>query len=359
MASIRRRPLPEFKIWLSAPDAGYVETRKTLSARMSEQATLGGTPAEFVELTQHALRGNERLNRAFDADVEVVLTAENPNCASFKNLELYQNQSGAALSKLRIRRLVIGGVIAEGKPIVLSDCWIDFLHLANTHRLQFNECYIGTVWFDRRVGDIVVRGGAVLGVTCAAAHEETPFTASVNFKNVYFPREPGDRLTDAQPYRNLRAHMMRLENTPMLSLFHTLEQAVERKQETNTFNRFVSWMYELLSDYGSSIGRPAAWFLSLMVLTCLVMASFGGAAPGRDLRAWQLGLANTSHWRAVERSALLTLQGTLNPLGIFGTSMAVAPASGWAAAWMFVHSVLSTILAALFILALRRRFKMS
>jgi hypothetical protein len=49
----------------------------------------------------------------------------------------------------------------------------------------------------------------------------------------------------------------------------------------------------------------------------------------------------------------------LNPLGIFGTKGAVVANSGWLAIWLFVHGLLSALFIALFIFAVRRRFKVT
>ena len=153
----------------------------------------------------------------------------------------------------------------------------------------------------------------------------------------------------------MRAHMAALENAPMVSRFHQLEQSVER-ENLGGVDRFLSFGYKILSNYGSSSGKPLVWLLSLLLVTFFLALLDGGSASG-ELTGWQTSLQGEEWQAQVERAASLALQATLNPLGIFGTKGAVVAKSGWLACWLFVHGVFSALFIALLILAVRRRFK--
>ena len=61
--------------------------------------------------------------------------------------------------------------------------------------------------------------------------------------------------------------MAALENAPMVSCFHELEQLVER-ENLGPFDRFLSFGYKLLNNYGSSSWKPLVWlFLFFWLLS--------------------------------------------------------------------------------------------
>lgn len=362
----RPKRIAIFSDWLNTADPKSAEPFASLQAATQQKQQEIGRPPNQDELKEIALTFNKDVQSsimnekllctAYDADVCIDLNGGSRDDTAFEYLRVGTNNSGISLQNLKIRNLQL--TYASNKT-VCQNCWIDRLEIMDCGEIYLKNCLVGSLIFHRGITNLEVQGGCVLTIKCAPAHGENPFKGSVLFQRVYFPRNPGFRLADAQPYRNMRAHMQKNENTPMAALFHTLEQAVERKQDTSLFARFVSWSYEIFSDYGSSLTRPAIWFFCLIFLSCVILFLTDGVAAGDNLHAWQAGLGHTGHWRQLQRAILLSLQGTLNPLGIFGTSGMVAPRYGWLAAWMFFHSLLSTIFAALFVLALRRRFKMS
>src|SRR5690242_19496991 len=201
----------------------------------------------------------------------------------------------------------------------------------------------------------------VLDIRSPAPTAESPFTGSVHFdRTVYLPPKPGIRLAGAQSYRNMRAHMVRLENSPMVSRFHSLEQSVERHNQ-GSFDNLLSHLYGALSDYGSSTIRPFVWFIALLALTFAIIFFSDGAtpSPAAELRGWQSTLSGTDTSACAERALILMLNATLNPLAMFGTAGLLIAKRGWLTAWLAVHGLFSAVLVVLFILALRRRFKIT
>ncbi|HEV2161194.1 MAG TPA: hypothetical protein VGR52_03010 [Stellaceae bacterium] len=313
--------------------------------------------AEFVAQIRERLKNGSLLRVGINAPATFDLTQPANATGEFEHLQLSGGPISGSLDQLHIRNLFLQH--AGPTAARVRGCWIDTLVLGSTHNVEIIDCWIGTLRCGPFIAGLSVSGGGILCIDCPPADGDNPFTGSVFFeRNVFFPRKAGGRVIDAQPYRNMRAHMAKLENSPMVSLFHVLELVVERKKERRGFTRFISWLYEVLSNCGGSVGRPFGIWVALMVLTCMILFLGNAVVVTPRSHNWLSGLANSSHWRALERGALLTLEGTFNPLGIFGTTGIVSPKYVWAAVVMFVHGVFSATLAALFVVGLRRRFKM-
>jgi hypothetical protein len=116
----------------------------------------------------------------------------------------------------------------------------------------------------------------------------------------------------------------------------------------------------MLSDYGSSALRPALGLLLLFVVSLAITWSVGGAEVGDTsaMVGWQRRLLDSGWWGSLLRALLLTSQATFNPLSIFGVKGLVIAKFPWLALWLWLNSVFSGLLFALFFLAVRRRFKM-
>lgn len=278
-------------------------------------------------------------------------------------ISFYYGLEFVSAPSLRLSHLGFKNIsIIVAPSVELTDVWVDTLRLDRCGDVSLLNCFIGTLIVNfESASTLDVRGGGVLDITCPAPSSKGPFTGSVYFdKKVYFSRAPGLRLKGPQPYRNMRAHMLKLENTPMVSLFHTLEQATERKMEKFGFHRAISALYEYLSDYGSSALRPFVLFIALFGITFLFVLVFDGAvhADTADLAGWQKTLTGDDWLARARRAFVLAGQATLNPLGVFGTKGLLVAKTGLLALWLSVHGLLSTIFIALFVFAIRRRFKM-
>lgn len=211
------------------------------------------------------------------------------------------------------------------------------------------------------ISDIKIINCTVFNIYCPTTYQENPFIGSVSLSGNFFPKSTKDfPLKNAQAYRNLRAHLLALQNTVAADKFHALEQAVERETDT-LFNRIVSYVYEGLSDFGGSILRPVVWLLLLTVASVLLIVIIDGAVRGLDLsvyQGWRAGLLENDTWGRVARAFTLGTQPLYNPLGIFGAKTLLVARSGWIAFWLSFQAFFSAVLVALTILSVRRRFKM-
>ncbi len=186
-----------------------------------------------------------------------------------------------------------------------------------------------------------------------------PFASSVAFEDTFFPRHTSKYFIDnAQPYRNMRHHLMSLENETTASMFHSLELAIERENDP-PLNKFLSICYEMLSDYGASITRPLNWLTGILLISLLVIGGNDGASLAMKIdtyQGWQEALTDPEAKFA--RATTLIGHYIFNPFGILGTKSLVVPSNGFFLFWVMLQSLFSTTFITLTILAIRRRFKL-
>lgn len=211
---------------------------------------------------------------------------------------------------------------------------------------------------------IDMEGGCVLNIEVPAPGGAiNPLTGSIDFLNTFFPKNRKDYLLPGpQPYRNMRHHLRAIENGQMANLFHSAELAVERERDTGV-NKFLSYAYQALSDFGSSAFRPIAWWFGIGILSTIIVFSTNGATPtfGADkYPGWKAMLVadNCDFWTGVTKAAYLSFSTMLNPLDLMGHRTLLVPSNGWIFIILVFQALLSAILIALMILAIRRRFKM-
>lgn len=247
-------------------------------------------------------------------------------------------------------------------PVVFENCDFVKLTLNTDARVCLKNCKIGTLEITK-VHQIHMEGGCVLNIQVAAPGNSNPLTGSVNFSNTFFPRNKFEYLlASAQPYRNMRHHLRAIENGHMANLFHSAELAVERADDS-LLNKCISYAYEWLSDFGSSALRPLLWWLALYTCTVAVIFYSDGAVKGFEnndnFQGWREALiGNTPYYSDLLRANYLSLRSMINPLGLFGMKELIIPAHGWLVTTLSFIGLMSVSLITLFILAIRRRFKM-
>ncbi len=247
-------------------------------------------------------------------------------------------------------------------PIVFENCEIANLNMHHDSRVSLKNTSVGNLIITK-AHQIHMQGGCVLNIQIPAPGNETPLTGSVSFSNTFFPRKRGQYLlSGSQPYRNMRHHLRTIENGHMADLFHSAELAVERQDDT-FINRLLSHAYELFSDFGSSALRPLLWWLLLFVLTVAIIFHADGAvqafASDDYYQGWRSSLLDSNTWYAdLLRSGYLAFRSMINPLGLFGVRELLAPVTGWLVIYLSFAGLLSVVLITLFVLAVRRRFKM-
>ncbi len=237
--------------------------------------------------------------------------------------------------KTKISNIRTRLIRAQESSLELRNVWADELQIVQCNNVTLVNCFIGTLIIKPQpTSTFEMRGGGVLCIDCPSPGEMSPFTGSVFFDNkVFFAKTPNSRLKGPQPYRNMRSHMAALQNTPMANIFHRLEQSTERKMDGYGFARLISALYEYISDYGSSVGRPALYFIALMIFTFVITLCLDGAtyASSDEPYGWQQSLIGSDYEAQLIRSLVITGQATLNPLGVFATKVLLVAKTGFLA----------------------------
>lgn len=156
----------------------------------------------------------------------------------------------------------------------------------------------------------------------------------------------GSRCTpeDVAKYRYLRAHFSRAKDFYYENLFYSLEQRGHRiSGNAPIFDKVISFVYDSLSDYGSSVARPFSIFFCQILLFALLFGMIGGAV-GRGVFLMHPAIG-------------LSLQNSFNPVGLFSDKSIVAVDSGVTYALSLVQAIFSVVLIALMLIGIRSRFK--
>ena len=170
-------------------------------------------------------------------------------------------------------------------------------------------------------------------------HQDTDF-AGAEFRD-----HKGNNQVDApRAYRTLKLAMEQARATREQAKFFRHEQrSLRLRSDTPRSLKAISWLYELTSDYGESPIRPlvgvglafvAFFIVYLAIQTC------GKAIIG---------------WAEIEATLLFTARQVFMPFRIF---ISDPPPSLGLALLAAVHSLLNISFIALFIIALRRKFRL-
>lgn len=190
---------------------------------------------------------------------------------------------------------------------------------------------------------------AVPTFTPAALPQQTIFT------DVRFERT-AQRSEDEGAYRAIRNLFNANRAREWEGWFYAHEKRCHRQSlpwRTQWFPRFLSWLYDIAARYGQSYERALVVFMLLQLAFGLGYAYFSGRLDiGGQIDADVI---------------TFTASQVVKPFELFSARLPLAPAFasvipesariGWWAFWTFLHSVLSLTLIALFLIAVRWRFR--
>ena len=180
----------------------------------------------------------------------------------------------------------------------------------------------------------------------ANLHQDTVFPGEENFQ---------DRSGEAVPaYRTLKLAMGRVRAVDEEAMFYALEMESRRKREKTPISvKVFSLLYERAADYGRSFISPLGWLaVTTGVFFLAYLICFAALIPG--------GLVEQDVWDA----GRFTMRQIVPPFDAFtlGTTEGLPAGLHRVPLWLgfiaAIQSILSLGLIALFILALRRRFRM-
>ncbi len=179
-------------------------------------------------------------------------------------------------------------------------------------------------------------------------HQHTIFPAQKNFKDVSSKEA-------ASAYRVIYNAMSELKVRHDESMFYALMQKSERKSGRQPFSfKIASWLYEKVSDFSQSIGRP---LIFLLVFTMFYTLLYTFLAPSK------LIIKSHFDWSIIGNGFSCALQQIVRPFSFYSARSGSFVANLRSAHLVMfdsaaiTQSVISFALVALFILSLRWKFK--
>lgn len=265
---------------------------------------------------------------------------------------------GAFIGDMNIR------ASAKNSDYLFEDCYIRSLEIENTlfNNLVIKNCVVGFLKLGKSsIENLYIKNSWICLIQCPPTYDANPFLGTVSFEQVKLPTSVLHSMLSggAQQYRNLRAHLLALQNAPAANLMHAKELASERETEKG-LSWVFNWFYYLASNYGTKPGLPILWAILLYLILSAGNFWFDSGTPKNpnDLIGWQTllrGEAENHFYRAY----FLPIQSMFNPWGVFSIKVLVACKT--TLGQILNSSVGLTIdgLIAFTIFALRKRFKLS
>jgi hypothetical protein len=197
--------------------------------------------------------------------------------------------------------------------------------------------------------------GGYLGRFNLQERREGAFVGDVWFRDLDVSKNPEHH--DVQWLRDARIALSARSNFVAAGIFHASELALSRDREP-CINRAVSRVYQAFSNYGNSIALPVVWLLGLLLaIGCLALVA-GTVATDDTTSGWHAALSGKGFLAQALRAAIYALQSVFNPLNLIVFKPLVSVCYWWAALIGFVLGLFGIIAFALFLLSLRRRFKL-
>ena len=246
-----------------------------------------------------------------------------------------------------------------------EDCFIYSLEVENHKSIDLflKDSIVGTLVLNgASVNNLTIQSSWICCIECPPTYEINPFVGSVVFDDAKFPTSTkhSKLFKGAQQYRNLRAHLLALQNAPAANLMHAKELASERETEKG-LSWIFNWFYYLASNYGS---RPAQPLLGILIFYTLlvffnVCMDSGVANIPEGFQGWQNSLKGSGVSSDIYRSLILPLQSMINPFGLFWTKTLIIPKTFGGQLVNSITGLLNDALLIFTITALRKRFKLS
>ncbi|TAM45589.1 MAG: hypothetical protein EPN55_07795 [Gammaproteobacteria bacterium] len=325
----------------------------------------------FTAIHEHVNKGEVvsiSLNRSFNHDAQpggpCINGTSSPKDSYIHSIRIAR-PGQLTLTDVSVREIEVATEYGGEISLRINNCNIAQLTIRQPSLVTITNTNVGRlILMEGAIKSLSMKGGCILDIECPIPEKQSPFIGPVAFDTtVFLPRtRSGYLIRDVQAYKNMRGHLKKLENQQSAALFHSAELALEREYDGRT-NKFLSILYEWFSDFGSSTLRPVIWLLVLYVLSlAIIFASDATALPtnaDQNYFGWQKSLVESGLGGRFTRAVYLAAQPVINPLGIFGIKILVTPSNGLLALWLSFHGLLSVVLIALFVFAIRRRFRLS
>jgi hypothetical protein len=181
------------------------------------------------------------------------------------------------------------------------------------------------------------------------------FVGNASFHRITLPRTYQPHRV--QWLRDVREALTARNNLVAAGIFHASELKLSRHKGGVTHWLF-SWAYEAVSNFGNSILRPIVCFLmTLLALATLAYVVGTEVTRPDELKGWQRELKEDQCSAQLLRAAVYAVQ-SINPLNLFASQPLIVMCSKLGALAGFILSISGIAAVALFLLSLRRRFKL-
>lgn len=279
-------------------------------------------------------------------------------------IEILQGPREIILTGFRILNLHLAPYV--GVTLCIHRCEIAALVISNhsNSAIELTDTWVGRATFSQgSCRSFSIERGGIWGLSTPPPSDENPFLGDVLIdSDVFLPRVAGRYfIDDPQEYRNLRHHLTSLNNVPAAQIVHAAELAMER-QRSSKFTRFLSTGYEWITDYGTSPERALkAFCLGWFANFCVLVISRGG------FLRWltQLSVSPAENWlpsaylfERAARQVGAALQLTVNPTAALGPSGISADLMSYGSILLTPIAVYSATVIALFIFAVRGKFRL-
>lgn len=207
-------------------------------------------------------------------------------------------------------------------------------------------CFLGRDFNSRTSFQATVFSQAPVFHGCTL-HQDTIFPPIENFLDT-----GGDDA--ARAYRTLRLAMKQQEAHAEEAMFWALEQRSKRNEDSNWFPWALSWGYDLVSEYGLNAAYPLGWLAVWVVYSTLIYGCISGTIEK---------LSSMDHWLGALTFSIAQMARPFFIWGDYDNSNIKAALGSDEFTFLIkilatVDSLVSLTLIALFILAVRRRFRM-
>ncbi len=242
--------------------------------------------------------------------------------------------------------------------VTLENCTVRNLALdSNTKDVTLIDCKIGRLDLrENSLNALEIKGGCINNITAPTPSQQSPFTGSVEVRGVNLSSD----FRNSQAYRNLRHHLNALHNHEAASFFHAAELKTEFSKH-GLVDKIISVVYRSASNFGGSSGRPLLIFVFIVAVHVGVLFATDGVVLIGDVteaEGWRYELYGLDDHARFFRSLIFALSQSFNPLGIFGARLLLAARTMPIAITSAILGVSSAITFALFVLAVRRRFRL-
>ena len=318
-----------YKAKFSGGGASFVEARFGGNVTTFLEAGFSGGPARFIraEFIVGSVIFSETQFTGGDAYFHGAQFScgysgfEKAKFSGFADFSAPGGENKEDSDKRIFREVHFGGARFEGKSKGNNNYGVTFENRRFLQQASFEDCFFASA--PRFHG--------------CELHPDTEFSGAE------FPDTKSDGSDRA--YRTLKLAMESVRSRNEEAMFYALEQkSLRHRSDTRQSAKIVSYLYEIMSDYGRDFILPIFWLLFVSFVFSQFYGDLAGAVGTECLQKMgNVGFAVQQIFRPFEIWKLAT-NGVSCGLGIklIGT----------------VQSLATLSLFALFLLALRRRFKM-